>query len=542
MVTPRGGLCSSRNITVASSIHDKRAINFVNGDKEALRLVYIEASQNNKRSTLPNTSVGLGLEQRMSLIDKLKKLWAWLTPPAKAAADDSPYRELTPVDAEDIATKYRLREEGARLGAGGVPAIDAKGPVGAEASALVEIETARLAYQAWGSHRLNALDSEIDAWDIRHDINAALIADETFKNKAAALITTEKQVLDQLSAKMTERENELKKFKEKNQLDRSCMAPTTAAKMLIHAILLFVLIGESFANATFFQQGLAGGLLDGMTMALVFAAINLLPAYFIGKWLLPYKNHCESNKRLTGYLGIALWIFLAIIIALIVAHYRNALIAQSDDPATQAWNSLFGSPFSLGNLNSLMLFILSLFFSLIALIDGYKTVDPYPGYDIVNERLESAQSDYAEEVNEVLASLEGFKKEELDKVNSTVHRSSGVNGALAALINEKESAGQRLQAAMTHASAAADAVVQIFRAENSLARRPGEDPKYFSKSPELKKIEIPNFDTTQSVALRDELSDKVTELVDQAQNIVQRIEKAFNSDYNTLKPLAEQFK
>jgi hypothetical protein len=477
----------------------------------------------------------------MFLINKFKKIWSWLTPPAKTPVDETPYAELTPVDAEVIAAKYQLREEGARLGAGGVPAIDARGPVGAEAVALLEIETARLAYQAWGSHRLNALDSEIAAWDIRHDINAAMSADETFKNKATALITTEKQVLDQLSAKMTERESELKKFKEKNQLDRSCMAPTAAAKMLIHAVLLFVLVAESYANATFFQQGLAGGLLDGMTMALVFAAINLLPAYFIGKSLLPYKNHCQSNKRLTGYLGIALWAILAVIIALIVAHYRNALIAQSDDPATQAWNSLFGNPFSLGNLNSLMLFMLSIFFSLIALIDGYKTVDPYPGYGIVSERLESAQSDYAAEVNGVLDSLEALKKEQLDKINSTVRRSSGVNGTLAALINEKESADQRLQAAMTYASAAADAVVQIFRAENSLARRPGEDPKYFSKSPELKEISIPNFNTTQSVALRDELSDKVTELVDQAQNIAQRIERAFNSDYNTLKPLAEQF-
>jgi len=287
---------------------------------------------------------------------------------------------------------------------------------------------------------------------------------------------------------------------------------------------------------------LAGGLLDGMTMALAFAAINLLPAYFIGKSLLPYRNHCESNKRVIGYAGIALWILIAVVIALIVAHYRNALITQSDDPATQAWDSLFGSPFALGNLNSLMLFILSVFFSLIALVDGYKTVDPYPDFGTVSERLESAQNDYAEEVNSVLASLEAFKKEELDKVNSTVHRSSGVNGALAALINEKESAGQRLQAAMTHASAAAEALVQIFRAENSLARRPGEDPKYFSRTPELKKIELPNFDTSQSIALRDDLSENVTKLVDQAQSIVQRIEKAFNSDYNTLKPLAEQFK
>lgn len=478
----------------------------------------------------------------MSLIDKLKKLWAWLTPPAKTAVEDSPYRELTPVDAEDIATKYRLREEGARLGAGGVPAIDARGPVGAEASALLEIETARLAYQAWGSHRLNALDSQIEEWDIRHEINAALIADETFKNKAAALITTEKQVLNQLSAKVTERERELQQFKEKNHLERSCMAPTAAAKMLIHAILLCILIGESGMNAWLFQKGLAGGLLDGMTMASGFALINLVPAYFIGKWLLPLKNHCQANKRATGYLGIVLWIVLATIISLIVAHYRNALIAQSDDPATQAWNSLFGSPFSLGNLDSLLLFILSLFFSFVALFEGYKTDDPYPGYGVVCGRLESAQSDYAQEVSGVLESLETLKKEELDKVNTTVQRSSNVNGALAALINQKESAGQRLQAALTQASAAAEAVVQIFRAENSLARRPAEDPKYFSKSPELQRIEIPNFDTTQSVALREELSSEVTKLVNQAQDIVQRIEKAFNSDYNTLKPLSEQFK
>jgi hypothetical protein len=57
----------------------------------------------------------------MLLIDKLKKIWAWFTPPSARAAEDSPYRELTPVNVEEIAKKYRLREEGARLGAGAVP-------------------------------------------------------------------------------------------------------------------------------------------------------------------------------------------------------------------------------------------------------------------------------------------------------------------------------------------------------------------------------------------------------------------------------------
>jgi hypothetical protein len=481
-------------------------------------------------------------EPKMSVYDKLKNILGWLTPSPKNAPDKSPYSELRPIEAEAIATKYRLREEGARLGAGGVPSLNAKGPVGAEASALVEIETARLAYQAWGSHRLNALDSEIDAWDIRHDINAALNAEQTFQNMASALINSERHVLDKLSISVKERELEVQKFKEKNQLDRCSWAPTTAEKMLMYAILLLILIAESFANATFFQQGLAGGFLSGMGMALVFAAINLFPAILIGRWLLPYINHCKLSERTIGYVGIAFWLFIAVIIALIVAHYRNALITQSNDPATEAWNSLLTSPFTLGNINSLMLFILSLFFSIIALIDGYKTVDPYPGYGAVTKRLEVAQNDYAEQVNGVLSSLETLKKEKVEEVNSTVNRSSGVNGALAHLINEKENAGQRLQAAMTHATAAAEAVVQIFRAENSLARRPAEDPQYFLNSPELKKIEIPNFDTTKSNALRDNLRDKVTELVTQAQPILQRIEKGFNQDYNALKPLAEQFK
>lgn len=203
----------------------------------------------------------------MSFIATLKKIRLRPTYTAKTLADNSRYRDLTAVDAEEIALKYKLREEGARLGAGGVPALESNGPVGAEAAALLEVETARLAYQSWGSHRLNALDSEIDAWDIRHDINAALIADQTFQNKAAALITTERQVLEQLSAKATERSSELQKFKEKNQIDRGCLTPSAAAKSLSYAFLLIILIGESIANASFFQQGLAGGFLDGMGMA-----------------------------------------------------------------------------------------------------------------------------------------------------------------------------------------------------------------------------------------------------------------------------------
>lgn len=39
----------------------------------------------------------------MSVVDKLNNVLGWLTPSPKNAQDKSPYKELTPVDAEAIS-------------------------------------------------------------------------------------------------------------------------------------------------------------------------------------------------------------------------------------------------------------------------------------------------------------------------------------------------------------------------------------------------------------------------------------------------------
>lgn len=474
----------------------------------------------------------------MSIFEKIKN---WFYPPRTTADQQSSYPDLAPINAEEVAFKYNLRTEGARLGAGNVPAVDTNGPVGAEAAAILEVETARLSYQAWGSHRLNSLDGQIDNCDIRHEINAALVADQTFKNKAVNLLNEKKDTLNLLAQSVNDTAKELNDFKKLNKLDRLSKAPSQSEKILLWSILFVILFLESIVNAQFFKDGLAGGFLDGVIMAGIFASINIGFAVFIGWKLIPSINSIINLKKLTGYFGILMWLIFAITLALMIAHYRNALEANSIEPHVEAWTILFSTPFHLGNLKALLLFKLSLVFSLFALIDGYKLDDSYPGFGAITRKHLEAQDNYATEINDVLKLLEDLKKEQLDKVNDTVARTSGVTATLATLINDKESASQRLNAAMTYATAAANAVAQIFRAENSLARRPNPDPVYFSKQPELELVSIPNFDTTESKNLLDEQRKLVTNLVNEAQNIRQKIEKAFNQDFDYLSPISNQF-
>ena len=117
-----------------------------------------------------------------TLIEWIKN---WLLAPRKDQPESILYSELEHIDPNKIAKKFLLREEAARLGAGGIPPANAIGLSGPESEAVNEIELARRGYQTWATRRLASIDSDIARNDIRHEINLALSEEVTFKNKVA---------------------------------------------------------------------------------------------------------------------------------------------------------------------------------------------------------------------------------------------------------------------------------------------------------------------------------------------------------------------
>jgi len=147
--------------------------------------------------------------------------------------------------------------------------------------------------------------------------------------------------------------SELNAFKHLNNLKRKPVHPDS--NFLHIAAFLFLGVVEGVANSFFFAEGSDFGLLGGLQLALVVAALNIMVSGFAGIWL---RNlfHTSIVRRLMGF-GVAVgYLCFLGTYHLAVGHYREALQGEQPEYAAQdAVTALLNTPFAINDLHSWML-------------------------------------------------------------------------------------------------------------------------------------------------------------------------------------------
>jgi hypothetical protein len=472
--------------------------------------------------------------------DMLQRLWNWLTSsgsrkPRKAHPD------LYPIDVDRIAKELRLIEEAKRLGAGGLPAPKAKSVSGPEAAVIQRVEKARQDYVDWGALRLNVLNTDLSRRDITKDVNRARQADQEFERNASARLTEQEAIVRGLGEVARKRKAELETFRAKHQLTREAHFPTGSGTFLRYAILAALIVIEAVLNAQFFAKGLDSGLLGGFTEAAIMAAINVLIAFLIGKFAIPYVNHASAIPKMLGLLAMAASLAGMCCIGMCIAHYRDSLTAEIANPAKVALEAFLSHPFQLKDVFSWALFVVSVIFGLGSLLDGLYSDDSYPSYGAISRRTQSAIDDHETELNLLRAELEGLKNEALEGLDAALKRAQADVAVLESLIQDKQMAGSRLSTALLDAGNSLDALLKKFRTENELHRNGMRPPSYFDSQPDLKPVRVPDFDTTLEESALHEQRNLVSTLLSEEQDIRARIQAAFTQQFDRLKPLDSHF-
>lgn len=449
--------------------------------------------------------------------------------------------DLHPIDVAKLALELRLKEEAKRLAVGGIPAVDAVGLSAPEFAAVQRIETYRQGYLDWAVARMNLLSMDLGKLNITADVNRALNASKEFARKAATLLTEQDSDLKALSESARNAQKELEQFRATHGLHREARWPEGATAFMLVAVVVLLVLVEGAFNAGFFAQGLDSGWLGGLTYAVGFAVLNVGFAYALGKTGVRYINHVHPLGKVTGLLALAAALSLIGLIGLSTGHFRDAMTAEVTDPARVAFETLKQSPFELEDLLSWGLFGLSVGFGIVALFDGYKTDDPYPGYGKVSRHTQQVVGDYEAELEELRAELEELKDAELASFNSALEDAQAGLAVYRGRIDEKDAAAIRLQTALQNADHSVSALLAEFRNENELHRNGLPRPKYFDHRAELKELPFPDFSTAldrQALASQEAL---VQRLQSDAETIRAGIQEAFNNQYDRLKPLNSQY-
>lgn len=232
-------------------------------------------------------------------------------------------------------------------------------------------------------------DIELNKCKIDSDVYHDLI--NAYKDKSSELIEKDKHELTRLHRDLEDKKQELDRFKTKNKLERTAHYPSRLALFFKVFVVLFLVIVEGFANASFFAQGSDQGLVGGFASAFTCAAVNVLIAFLLGWHFVRFVNHRNAFKKSFGFLSTLAAIVLMIYIALGIAHYRHAMMQLSDNPAKTALETFLRQPFELGDIMGWLLFGISILFALIALFDGLSMNDAYPGYGKLKKRFDKAQ-------------------------------------------------------------------------------------------------------------------------------------------------------
>lgn len=265
-------------------------------------------------------------------------------------------------------------------------------------------------------------------------------------------------------------ETELVAFCQQHQLMER-MAHYPDSSLWHWSIIMLILLIESILNGSFLARGHELGLIGGITQALVIAMLNVGIGLMAGRLCLPQINHYIGWRKFLGATTGLLLVMLAFIFNLGVAHYRNALAGTEPDQAIYiAWINFLHNPLKINDILSWLLFLLGIAFFVIALIDGFKMDDPYPGYGHLARKRQILNDDYAATKSALLEELETIRNEVINKLNQIATTIQHRKSEYIAILSARRKLVASFEQHLRHLQQCGNELLAIYREANRYKR------------------------------------------------------------------------
>ena len=352
-------------------------------------------------------------------------------------------------------------------------------------------------------------------------LESVKVAPETFNQEATVEKAKKLGEYKRLKDDSKDKTSHLTTFQNKHNLDRPADYPLTNLRTI--GVILLILLLEILLNGVTFSEYLVQGLLGGIVLAIVIAAINIFFGFIVGKYFFVQTWHKNIKRRIYSYLACILWCLFVI--------YYNLGIAFTRDNLQQAMGGdfqigkFFSDPFNLEHYQhyqSWFLFLLGIVFAIIALIDGVASDDLYFGYGRVDRQEKEAKNAIQDLLDELTDDLETIKEKYINKLKTDeayVHSGK----------NESQSLYSSRDRKITHFDHLVDAtkshckiLIKTYREKNAKVREDAP-PNYFEIDPEPLIYQKKEFDKINMKEF--ELNDK---------NIFNDATNKINDDYKLI--------
>ncbi len=287
----------------------------------------------------------------------------------------------------------------------------------------------------------------------------------------------------------------LRIFVRENRLKRDAQFPESS--WAHYGIVCVIAVIELVGNAIFFAEGSAIGFAGGLMLAVMLVAFNVGLGFFVGKAVVPNRNHIESARRFRANALLTLYLLVVVGVNLMVAHYRDLALAQQTIGGDVA-GKLIRSPFDL-TFHSILLFMLGVLAAVLTTWKSYLSDDKYPHYGMYFRRHRAALDAYEATKAAMLTRLLDRTQAIPALCDDTVQRTAE---AIEQMEREQLTAQEALDGydtARQHLEHSCEVHLRCFRDENSGVRTT-DPPAYFNEFPSL--LDLANRAEVQSMAQR----------------------------------------
>lgn len=397
-------------------------------------------------------------------------------------------RTFPSLDVPATSEQLRLAERAEENGRENRPAVDAQQPdrVESEIIALIQDEYQRavdIYRQDLENYDRRIYGTSLESLGV--EIGGAAqdaVAEYTLtSHKARDELTLDRKDLE-------EAEQEFEDFKRSNRLRRGCRTPEGHITSM--GIILLIVVLDTLVNGYFLSGRDEFGLLGGMMQAIIVAGMNVAFGFFAGRIVLPFVIHRSLWRRLGGSIAFLILLCLILSLNLSFAHYRDLSVLGVPDPEQHALSDVLQSPLTLHDVKSWWLAGVGVLFSFIALIDGFKWDDPYPGYAEVTRRRDVKRENYLDRKHYWLEQIKERREQARAEVGEIRHETDMIQGEIAQASLGRRSFTASFFAHITNLEAAGNQLIGSYRDTNRKARTTSA-PSYFEQRWHLTQTEVP---------------------------------------------------
>jgi hypothetical protein len=391
---------------------------------------------------------------------------------------------LPNLSLEKVEQMTQPKKNGEENGKSNVPAAGAKEPAETETRIVYLAEEHLATINDMATKELTDIDRQINDCvvnraDAFHDLETA--ADTEFQR----YLLLAKPELQKLRVEERRQLRDLKFFKARNGLDRLAAYPES---LWLHvAFVAVAVLVECVFNTYFFAAGSELGQLGGFFQALLISAGNVATALVVGRLALTNLHHVDWRRVTAGAAGFIAWIAGVTAYHLLVAHYRDTLAIDTQSAIVGALDSFATSPLHLESLDSVLVLVIGAVISLIALIDGYKFDDPYPGYGEQDRRYQQKRRAYEAKEVEVRQRLAATIQDAERRVQERLQTYEAKSGRMTDLITGVAAVVDHFENLYQQVDDIVRAAITQYRTANRKIRTEA-DPASFASTPQAKRL------------------------------------------------------